>query len=162
MYSQTNKTNNNMEMKVCASLVIGNNIKSVNLAYVPKVNEILTFENKDYIVKDVKENWVWEHGQTTTKYCTCVAEEFVHNMVGIVQVKFIRDCCSYAEVEEKLNQFLYENRHKYAILDITHAHAYVAIKYRLRSEKEQYASMATERSLRENEIVTAIKRKMEM
>ena len=136
-----------MEIKVCASLIINGKIQSVNLAYVPKVDEILTFNNKDYIIKDVKENWVWEHGQTTTKYCTCVAEEFVHNMVGVVQVKFIRDCSSYAEVEEKLNQFLYENRHKYAILDITHAHAYVAIKYRLRSEKEQYASMASERSL---------------
>lgn len=138
-----------MEMKVCASLVIGGKIKSVNLLYTPKVNEILTFENKDYIVKDVKENWVWEHGQTTTKCCTCVVEEFVHNMVGVVQVKFIRDCSSYAEVEDKLNEFLYENRHKYAILDITHAHAYVAIKYRLRSEKEQYASMACEKSLQE-------------
>ena len=94
-----------METKVCANLVIGNKIQSVNLAYVPKVNEILTFENKDYIVKDVKENWVWKNGQTTTKCCTCVAEEFVRNMVGIMQVKFIRDCCSYAEVEEKLNQF---------------------------------------------------------
>lgn len=151
-----------METKVCASLIINGKIQSVNLVYVPKVDEILTFNNKDYIIKDVKENWVWEHGQTTTKYCTCVAEEFVQNMVGVVQVKFIRDCCTYAEVEEKLNQFLYENRHKYAILDITHAHAYVAIKYRLRSEKEQYASMASEKSLRENEIVTAIKRKMEM
>ena len=151
-----------METKVCASLIINGKIQSVNLVYVPKVDEILTFNNKDYIIKDVKENWVWEHGQTTTKYCTCVAEEFVQNMVGVVQVKFIRDCCTYAEVEEKLNQFLYENRHKYAILDITHAHAYVAIKYRLRSEKEQYASMASEKSLREKEIVTAIKRKMEM
>lgn len=147
-----------METKVCASLIINGKIQSVNLVYVPKVDEILTFNNKDYIVKDVKENWVWEHGQTTTKYCTCVAEEFVQNMVGVVQVKFIRGCSSYAEVEEKLNQFLYDNRHKYAILDITHAHAYVAIKYRLRSEKEKYASMASERSLRENEI----KKKMEM
>lgn len=151
-----------METKVCASLIINGKIQSVNLAYVPKVDEILTFNNKDYIIKDVKENWVWEHGQTTTKYCTCVAEEFVQNMVGVVQVKFIRDCSSYAEVEEKLNQFLYDNRHKYAILDITHAHAYVAIKYRLRSEKEKYASMASERSLRNDEIVNAIKKKMEM
>lgn len=136
-----------METKVCASLIINGKIQSVNLVYVPKVDEILKFDNKDYIIKDVKENWVWEHGQTTTKYCTCVAEEFVRDMVGIVQVKFIRDCSSYAEVEEKLNQFLYDNRHKYAILDITHAQAYVAIKYRLRSEKEKYASMASERSL---------------
>ena len=151
-----------MEMKVCASLVINGTIQSVNLAYVPKVDEILTFEGKDYLVKDVKENWVWEHGQTITKYCTCVAEEFVHNMVGIVQVKFIRDCCSYAEVEEKLNQFLYENRHKYAILDITHAHAYVAIKYRLRSEKERYASMMTEKSLQDRDIIATMKKKMEM
>ena len=44
-----------METKVCANLVIGNKIQSVNLAYVPKVNEILTFENKDYIVKDVND-----------------------------------------------------------------------------------------------------------
>lgn len=151
-----------MEMKVCASLVIGNNIKSVNLVYLPKVDEILTFEGKDYIVKDVKENWVWEHGQTTTKHCTCVAEEFVRNMVGVVQVKFIRDCSSYAEVEEKLNEFLYVNRHKCAILDITHAHAYVAIKYRLRSEKEQYASMATEKSLIDSDVIATIKRKIEI
>ena len=87
-----------METKVCASLIINGKIQSVNLVYVPKVDEILTFNNKDYIINDVKENWVWEHGQTTTKYCTCVAEEFVQNMVGVVQVKFIRDCCSYAEV----------------------------------------------------------------
>ena len=136
-----------MEMKVCANLVINGKIKSVNLVYVPKVDEIITFEGKDYLVKDVKENWVWEHGQTTTKFCTCVAEEFVCNMVGVVLVKFIRDCCSYAEVENNLNEFLYKNRHKYAILEITHATAYVAIKYRLRSEKEQYASMMSEKSL---------------
>lgn len=134
-----------MEMKVCASLVIDNNIKSVNLAYVPKVDEILTFEGKDYIVKDVKENWVWEHGQTTTKYCTCVAEEFVRNMVGVPQFKFIQGH-SYDEMEEKLNNFLYENRHKYAILGISHTMAYIAVQYKLRNEKEQYASKMTEQA----------------
>ena len=98
--------------------------------------------------------------QQEVNYYLCVVRECQKNMVGVVQVKFIRDCSSYAEVEEKLNQFLYDNRHKYAILDITHAHAYVAIKYKLRSEKEKYASMAYENSLREREIVNAIKGKM--
>ena len=151
-----------MEIKVCASLVIGGKIKSINLPYVPSMDEVLTFEGKDYIIKDVQENWVWEHGDTTTKYCTCVAEEFVRNMVGITQVKFIRDCSSYEKIEEKLNEFLYENRHKCAILDITHATAYVAITYRLRSEKERYASMATEKSFQDNDLIETIKRKMEM
>ena len=150
-----------METKVCANLVIGNKIQSVNLAYVPKVDEILTFENKDYIVKDVKENWVWEHGQTTTKCCTCVAEEFVRNMVGVPQFKFIQGH-SYDEMEEKLNNFLYENRHKYSILDVSHTMAYISIQYKLRSEKERYASMAREKSLQESEVITAIKRKLEI
>jgi hypothetical protein len=150
-----------MEMKVCASLVIGGKITSVDLLYIPKVDEILTFENKDYIIKDVKENWVWEHGQTTIKYCTCVAEEFVRNMVGVPQFKFIQGH-SYGEMEEELNKFLYENRHRYAILDISHTMAYIAVQYKLRSEKERYASKAREKSLQESEVVATIKRKLEI
>lgn len=138
-----------MEMKVCASLVVNGKITSVDLFYIPKVDEILTFENKDYIIKDVKENWVWEHGQTTIKYCTCVAEEFVRNMVGVPQFKFIQGY-GYDEMEEKLNKFLYENRHKYAILDVSYTTAYIAIQYKLRNEKEQFVSMAKEKSLRES------------
>jgi hypothetical protein len=138
-----------MEIKVGASLVVNGKITSVDLLYIPKVDEILTFENKDYIIKDVKVNWVWEHGQTTIKYCTCVAEEFVRNMVGVPQFKFIQGN-SYDEMEKGLNKFLYENRHKYAILDVSHTMAYIAIQYKLRNEKERYASMAREKSLQDS------------
>ena len=48
------------------------------------------------------------------------------------------ETCSYDDMENKLNEFLFENRFTHIIIAIEHAMAYVAVHYKLRNEREIY------------------------
>jgi hypothetical protein len=72
------------------------------------------------------------------KYITCIETKPIdNNKVGVLQVKFIRGN-DYDDVENKLNEFLFENRYSHNIIAIEHAMAYVAVHYKLRHEREIY------------------------
>lgn len=72
------------------------------------------------------------------KYITCIETKPIdNNKVGVTQVKFIRGN-DYDDMENKLNEFLFENRFTHIIVAIEHAMAYVAVHYKLRNEREIY------------------------
>ena len=72
------------------------------------------------------------------KYVTCIEKKPIdNNKIGITQVKFINGN-SYDDMENKLNEFLFENRFTHNIIAIEHAMAYVAVHYKLRNEREIY------------------------
>ena len=62
----------------------------------------------------------------------------------VTQTKFIsspfggNDSIKY--LEEKLNDFLFENRFTHKILDITYTQSYIVVKYKLRNELETIQS----------------------
>jgi len=83
--------------------------------------------------------------ETELHYYVCTAERVSpRHIVGLNQVEKI-DGHSYDEIFEKLNNFLYIHRHDYNIVDITHAHGYIAITYNLREESAIHASKEMEK-----------------
>lgn len=88
------------------------------------------------------------------QYHTIYAEPYNRNMVGIPQTKFIS--CDFGgsgvpkNLEEQLNKFLYETRHTHHIIDITHAHGYIAVKYMLRNSFDVAKHKAVEESYQKN------------
>ena len=132
-----------MELVIKATIIVNNTIIEDYLAYVPIKDEIIEINGVEHIVKDVKTNIKSIHNDVQTHYCTIVCEKFIRDMVHVPQYEFIQGK-TYEELQNNLNKFLYENRIKYAILEITHTLAYVAIKYQLRSEKEMYAAQMNE------------------
>jgi hypothetical protein len=79
----------------------------------------------------------------------CLLEIVEFDMTGITQIKFIQGN-SYDDMEKNLNKFLFENRHRYEILDITHAVSYVAVKYKKRNERDIKVSKDMERTYKDN------------
>lgn len=97
------------------------------------------------------------------QYYTIYAEPYNRNMVGVTQTKFIS--CKFGgngvaeDLEEQLNKFLYETRHTHHIIDITHTHAYIAVKYRIRNEIDTTKHKAKEESYQNNgrEVIYQVK-----
>lgn len=132
-----------METIIQATIVVDNKIIEDNLQYVPTKDEIIEINGVEHIVKDVKTNIKSIHNDVQTHYCTIVCEKFIRNMVHVPQYEFIINN-NVEDMKNKLNKFLYENRIKYAILEITHGVGYIAIKYQLRSEKEMFTAQMNE------------------
>lgn len=86
--------------------------------------------------------------ESEVQYYVCTAERVSkRKIVGINQVEKI-DGDSYDEMFEKLNNFLYDHRHDYNIVDITHVNGfYIAITYNLRNEAAIYASKEKEKRM---------------
>lgn len=88
------------------------------------------------------------------KYYTIYAEPYNKEMIGVTQTIFIS--CNFggngvAEyLNKQLNKFLYETRHTHHIIDITHANAYIAVKYRLRNSFDVEKHKAAEESYQNN------------
>ena len=88
------------------------------------------------------------------KYYTIYAEPYNKEMVGVTQTKFIS--CKFGgngvaeDLESQLNHFLYETRHTHHIIDITHTHAYIAVKYKLRNSFDVEKHKAAEESYQNN------------
>lgn len=88
------------------------------------------------------------------KYYTIYAEPYNKEMIGVTQTIFIS--CNFggngvAEyLNKQLNKFLYETRHTHHIIDITHANAYIAVKYRLRNSIDVEKHKAAEESYQNN------------
>ena len=132
-----------METIIKATIVVDNTIIEDCIQYIPTKTEIIEINGVEYIVKDVKRNIHSIHNDVQTFHCTIVCEKFIRGMVHIPQYEFIQGN-NYEDMKNKLNKFLYENRIKYAILEITHTVAYIAIKYQLRSESEMAAAKMME------------------
>lgn len=88
------------------------------------------------------------------KYYTIYAEPYNKEMIGITQTKFIS--CNFGgngvaeNLEEQLNEFLYETRHTHHIIDITHTNMYIAVKYKLRNSIDAARHKAAEESYQKN------------
>lgn len=99
-------------------ILVDNSLQAIEVV-ITKVSKIVTITNCS----------------NETNYYVCVVESY-NSLVGVQQCKFIIGS-SYAEMEQELNKFLYENRIRLAIIDIQYTMAFISVKYKLRSKKEQ-------------------------
>lgn len=113
-------------------------------------------KKESYYIKKSVLTCVVSDETKTIQYYTIYAEPYNRNMVGITQTKFI-PCLSGINAEKaicdwetKLNKFLYETRHTHHIIDITHTHAYIAVKYKIRNAFDTAKHKAAEESYQKN------------
>ena len=105
------------------------NVPTTKLPYITNKSQSISFERVVQTAEVTDREFV-------RKYVTCIEKKPIdNNKVGITQVKFINGN-SYDDMENKLNEFLFENRFTHNIIAIEHAMAYVAVHYKLRNEKE--------------------------
>lgn len=104
---------------------------SVKKSYITNNGHFINFEKVVETNEVIDRNFV-------RKYITCIETKPIdNNKIGVTQVKFINGN-SYDDMENKLNEFLFENRFTHNIIAIEHAMAYVAVHYKLRNEREIY------------------------
>ena len=127
-----------MENSIKVIIIVNGVINEYNLFHEPLINKILILSDIGRIkLTKVKKMDSYTIDNTTFSNYVCVGEkvEEEKNLIGITQVKFVRGN-DYKDMEKNLNDFLYESRFDKEILSIEHANAYVAVTYKLRSEKE--------------------------
>lgn len=120
-------------------------------------------EGESFLSNDRKESYYIKKSVLTCvvsdetksiQYYTIYAEPYNKEMIGVTQTIFIS--CNFggngvAEyLNKQLNKFLYETRHTHHIIDITHANAYIAVKYKLRNSIDVEKHKAAEESYQNN------------
>lgn len=132
------------------------NIEKDSFLIEPTEGELFLSSDKKelYYIKKSVLTCIVSDETKSIQYYTIYAEPQNKKMVGITQTKFIT--CKFGgngvaeDLEEQLNKFLYETRHTHHIIDITHAHAYIAVKYRLRNSFDVARHKAAEESYQNN------------
>lgn len=111
-------------------------------------------EEEIYYIKKSVLNCVVTDETKSIQYYTIYAEPYNRNMIGVTQTKFIS--CKFGgngvaeDLEEQLNEFLYETRHTHHIIDITHTNTYIAVKYKIRNSIDAAKHKAAEESYQQN------------
>ena len=125
-------------------IVCENDIITTQIGFKPQVGDIVADDNdkKIQIEKIEKIVTISTNEGAITLY-TAIGTYQDKKLVGVTQVQFIQGD-SYADMNNNLNKFLYDNRHCYEIMNITHATAYVAVTYRVRKQCDIIASMDKE------------------
>lgn len=118
--------------------VCGNNVFEYCSFYEPQVNKTFTYQGKEYKIIETKHHISISDRDNNIGYYTCNCELITkenENRVMVTQVKILSDANS-EYLEELVNNFLYENRHKYCILSIDYNYCTCVIKYKLKTKKE--------------------------
>lgn len=123
----------------------------------PKVGDKFIHNGKELEVTKIYQTLQFVDLLRNAMYYTCIAKEVVSKnpLVGVTQVKFIT--CPFGgndavkNLEDALNEFLWETRHTHHILDITHTNMYIAVKYRLYNDRDIERSKTSEKHYQQNE-----------
>ena len=132
------------------------NIEKDSFLIEPTEGELFLSSDKKelYYIKKSVLTCIVSDETKSIQYYTIYAEPQNKEMVGITQTKFIS--CKFGgngvveNLEEQLNEFLYETRHTHHIIDITHTNMYIAVKYRLRNSFDVAKHKAAEESYQNN------------
>lgn len=124
-------------------IVCENNIITTQIDFKPKVGDIVTDNNKKIQIEKIEKIVTISTNEDAITLYTAIGTYQDKKMIGVTQVQFIQGN-SYADMNNNLNKFLYDNRHCYEIMNITHATSYVAVTYRVRKKCEVIASMDRE------------------
>ena len=148
----------NNPIYVCTIVLLNGEVLQEESNNKPDLNTQYILDNGDIIKFDtiIETNQVIDR-EFVRHYVTCIEKKPYDNfLVGVTQTKFIsspfggNDSIKY--LEEKLNDFLFENRFTHQILDITYTQSYIVVKYKLRNELETIQSKAKFESYKKNGI----------
>ena len=118
--------------------VCGNKVFDYVTVYEPQVNKTLIYQGKEYKIIGVKHHISICDSENNVGYytcnCECITKEN-ENRVMVKQVKILSDA-NIEYLQELVNNFLYENRHRYQILSINYNYFTCLIEYRLITKKE--------------------------
>lgn len=118
------------------TLIINNKVENTILDVEPIEGHILMYNGKEYkLNKVVLINSVSDSVREIVYY-TCVCEDISNNdkRIGVTQVKIFSDA-DYIRLEKQVNDFLYENRHKYEILSVDYNYFACVVKYKQRKKR---------------------------
>lgn len=115
----------------------------------PQVNKVFLYQGKEYKIIGVKHHISICDSENNIGYYTCNCELITkenENRVMVTQVKILSDA-DIEHLQELVNNFLYENRHRYAILSIDYNYFCYVIKYKLKTKKEIHNSIWAEKCM---------------
>lgn len=118
--------------------VCGNKVFEYVSLYEPQVNKVFTYQGKEYKIVETKHQISISDRNNNIGYYTCNCELITkenENRVMVKQVKILSDA-NTEYLQELVNNFLYENRHRYHILSINYNYFTCVIEYRLKTKKE--------------------------
>ena len=90
--------------------------------------------------KEVEMQYEYSDNLRSVRQFICIGEiKEEDNFIGVVQIKLFNGS-SDEEIQDKVNDFLYNNRHTHEILDISVGVGNVMIKYKLRNKRNIFLS----------------------
>lgn len=148
----------NYTIYVCTIVFLNGEVLQEESNIKPELNTLYITNNGDTIkfATIIETNQVIDR-ESVRCYVTCIEKKpYDKFLIGVTQTKFIScpfggiDAIKY--LEEKLNDFLFENRFTHHILDITYTQSYVVVKYKLKNEIDTLKSEKKIESYRKNGI----------
>lgn len=118
--------------------VCGNKVFDYVTLDEPQVNKVFLYQDKEYKIIGVKHHISICDSENNIGYYTCNCELITkenENRVMVTQVKILSDA-NTEYLQELVNNFLYENRHRYQILSINYNYFTCVIEYKLKTKKE--------------------------
>ena len=126
-----------MEKTFNVVAVCGNKVFDYVTFFNPQVGKTFIYQGKEYKIIDVKHHISICDNENNVGYYTCNCELTTkenENRVMVQQVKILSDA-NTEHLQELVNNFLYENRHRYQILSINYNYYTCVIEYRLKTKK---------------------------
>ena len=148
----------NHPIYVCTIVLLSGEVLQEECSKKPELDTQYITNNGDIIrfATIIETNQVIDR-EFVRHYVTCIQKKpYDDFLIGVTQTKFIScpfggiDAIKY--LEEKLNDFLFENRFTHHILDISYTQSYVVVKYKLKNELDTLKSEKRFESYRKNGI----------
>ncbi len=115
----------------------------------PKIDDTFFAYGLEYKIIDIQKHITITDNNCSVAYMVCNCEcitKVNENRVMVKQVKFFSEA-SIDKLQELVNNFLYENRHKYEIENINYNYYTCVIEYRLRKNSEIDKSIWNEKCI---------------
>lgn len=134
-----------MEKKlIVVQMIVDNAIIEITREEDVKVGTILHYGKCVYRVDKVNFINAIQDKQGKVEYYVCICTNVSeHTKYGVLQTKLFCDA-NYEYLENMVNNFLYENRHKYEIVSVEYNYYGVFIKYKMRSKEQMQSSISKE------------------
>lgn len=115
------------------TIVLNNQVENIVVENLPQINDILIVNGVEVVVKKIVHINTINDSVNEIGYYTCVCEINDTKRIYIPQVK-IFNTADVDKLATQVNDFIYENRHRYEILSIEYNYYACMIKYRHISE----------------------------
>lgn len=131
------------------TMFINDKVENTILDEEPKVGNIVLHNGKEYAMTKVAFVNTINDSVRDISYYTCICEDITNNdkRVGVIQTKLFVDTFNIDYLTKKVNDFLYDNRHKLDILSVDYHNFAYSIKYKQRTTQAIKASKTHEETL---------------